>query len=59
MSSVSILAEAAGLGKTLAEFPDDVEGAQKLMMQQRAVMAKAPPLGPEDEAWPPMTVAHD
>jgi len=63
MSSVSILAEAAGLQKTLADFPAEVEAAVKLAAQQRAVMAEAslpdlPPLAPEDEAWPPMQVAQ-
>ncbi|MBX3453654.1 hypothetical protein [Ferrovibrio sp.] len=59
MSPVAPLAEAAGLAKTLAEFPDEVEAAIKLAAQQRAAMAKARILTPEEEAWPPMQVLHD
>jgi hypothetical protein len=49
---IAKLAQAAGLGKALAEFPDDVAiAAEQALGNQGAI---AFPTDPTAEPWPPM-----
>ena len=49
---IAKLAQAAGLGKALAEFPDDVAlAAEQALGNQGAI---AYPTDPAAEPWPPM-----
>ena len=49
---IAKLAQAAGLGKALAEFPDDVAlAAQQALGNQGGI---AFPADPAAEPWPPM-----
>lgn len=49
------VAERAGLGKALAEFPDDVAAAARGAAAASAALK--PPEEPRAEPWPPMRVA--
>jgi hypothetical protein len=51
-TTVELLARRAGLGKALAEFPDDVGAAAEQAASALARM-KAP-TDPRAEPWPPM-----
>ncbi len=51
---LAVLAEAAGLGATLAAFPADVEAAAADAARFRNEMK--PPSNPTAEPWPPMRV---
>ena len=49
---IAKLARAAGLGRALADFPDDVAAAAE--QASRAVERITPPADPRAEPWPPM-----
>ena len=49
---ITALARAAGLGKALAEFPDDVAAAAAQALNNAGVVQV--PTDPAAEPWPPM-----
>jgi hypothetical protein len=49
---VIALARAAGLGKALAEFPDDVQAAAEQALNNAGAVKV--PTDPTVEPWPPM-----
>lgn len=49
---IRALAQAAGLDKALASFPDDVAAAVKTARDK--VKALTPPADPLSEPWPPI-----
>lgn len=51
---IEMLARRAGLGKALADFPEDVEAAAR--QAAAAVRDMKPPSDPRAEPWPPMRV---
>ena len=54
---ISALARAAGLGKAVAEFPDDLfAAAQQALGNAGAIMT---PADPAVEPWPPMRPGID
>jgi hypothetical protein len=50
--TIELLARRAGLGKALAEFPDDVAAAAKQAADVAGKIAR--PADPAAEPWPPM-----
>jgi thiamine pyrophosphate-dependent acetolactate synthase large subunit-like protein len=49
---IAALAQAAGLGKALSQFPDDVQAAAEQALNNAGVIQV--PVDPAAEPWPPM-----
>lgn len=49
---IAALAQAAGLGKALNDFPDDVQAAAEQALNNAGVIQV--PVDPAAEPWPPM-----
>ena len=55
-ATIELLARRAGLGKALAEFPDDVAAAAA--QAGNAVERMRAPTDPRAEPWPPMRAGN-
>jgi len=51
-ATIELLVRRVGLGKALAEFPEDVAAAAE--QAERAVARMKAPTDPRAEPWPPM-----